>query len=215
MEKNSQESISKVLNTLFEQHSSNHEEILKIKQKDIYITELKSIIDEICYCLLFNLNIAAITATNHLLESLLKRAIVYKETGNTPLKSLDEIENKYKPVIDDIMKLPLVKTIELSHKKGLINDSQKKELSQYRNALRNGFSHAEPQKIFGNKTTPIAMGSFIDPNHKTEIKELPTKYLLLIHGVALDQLARARALPYFKYVHDVMLGIEKKLTSKG
>ena len=166
--------------------------------------ELDSVHQEICYCLLLDLTQASITLTNHLLEKHLKLLLIYNEKGQgRQAQNLKEMYELYGEASAKYGSQDLSNTINLCCSRALITKEDKKHLHKYRKIFRNGFSHADMEKIFGNAKIPLAMGSFTDPT-KIETGELRVAEIPLLQGVAQKQMADTNAFDYFLHVHQII-----------
>jgi hypothetical protein len=124
--------------------------------------ELDPVRHEVALCLIFGLPQAAITLTNHLLESLLKFALIYDHTiknqPNTepPTKaSIRALRDWLRPAKELYMDKDLSFTIDRACSLGLITKKQKKRLHEFRQNFRNAFSHADKDKTFGDVVTEV------------------------------------------------------------
>jgi len=176
------------------------------------LDELNSIKNEICYCQIFQLYLGSITLTNHLLEKYLKTSLIYWEFGFKMLDNLNTMDKQYKEGIDKYGGLDLNKTINISCSKGLIDKTDKKLLHDFRERLRNGFSHSDSRKIFKGIKIPLWMGSFKDFESKglqhkeCEISEIPQ-----LQGIAIQEFAKYNSFNYFNCVYIIIKKIEGKI----
>lgn len=171
--------------------------------------------DEICKCLVCDLNQAAITLTNHLLESSLKYFLTIKYSKeNKPISSF--WGSLFKSGIKKHEKLYLSETIKLASRKNLITDNQEERLNYFRENYRNPYGHAS-SKIFGNMklsgkivTVPKDgnVEKFIaDVYDATQYHSTNVKDFLPIQGIAQVIKAQETALPYFKEVDKIIRDI--------
>lgn len=161
---------------------------------------------EACVCIIFSLNQAAITITNHMLESFLKYAISYKQSiENDEFKKADDISRLTEaliPAFEENDSKDLRYTINKSCSLGIITKEQEKMLHKYRVSMRNAYGHAEKQKIHEDREIPIQLASV---NEKTgiQIKEERTTKILhmpFMHDMAQIYHAKANSIPYFLYI---------------
>jgi hypothetical protein len=104
-------------------------------------------IREIGKCLILNLNYATITLTNHLLERLLKLALIEKAIG-LQLKPIHKLTEIYSGPSKKYGSLTMGSSIDQCKKECLINAEDREFLFVFvRETLRNGFSHADAQKV--------------------------------------------------------------------
>ena len=174
--------------------------------------ELSTQIFQISKCLILELDYAAITLTNNLLERLLKNALIYNKIGisEIPIEKWNDVfgeaDKKYSSC-------KLGNTIELCKKETIINQRDKELLFEtIRNQIRNGFSHSEPAKILANlpDTMKMYQGDFSSPN-KFEKVELNPKTIIPLQSLSLDNFTKANARKYFDYVFHLMERIEFRL----
>ncbi|MFV1450501.1 hypothetical protein VBZ51_15200 [Maribacter sp. HS] len=193
-------------------------EVAKIKpffEDELTILDnLKEVRTEICYCLFFGLHQAAITLTNHLLEDTLKTGLLYSEYGVKLLDDLAEMDTYYKEGLDKYSSLDLSSTINRSCSKGLITKLEKKILHEFRERLRNGFSHSDSRKIFKDIKVPFYFGSFGKIEEEPlNFKEFSISDIPQFQGLAKSELAKNHSFDYFNYVYGILKRIEDKLNT--
>ena len=183
---------------------------------DLYTyPELGTSIFEINKCLILGFYRASITLTNHVLERVLKLALIYNEVG------LGEIPIE---ICSDVFSVPnekygdkhLGNTIELCKKENLITENEKSLLfDRIRELMRNGFSHSDPSKILKDlpDETTIYQGSFSDPSDSKEIK-LNYKSIPIFQEIQMESFAKDVAFDYFKFVFGLMKRIDDRLKLK-
>lgn len=163
---------------------------------------------EAAKCVVLEFSVAAITLTNHLLESSLKLALAFKETGipefGTPTQSGSNSTHIYDGY-------HLHNSIEKACKQDLIDKETAEKLLEIKDGIRNGFSHAELGKMFGNYRFPIILEEdetkhLIPPITPINVRHDPTFY-----GLALDRMCRDMAGPYLFFVLELIQKIESKL----
>jgi len=174
--------------------------------------ELNTLVFEINKCLILEFDRAAITLTNYFLERLLKLALIYNEIGIGSIE-IDKWDEILSPTISKFDKLNLGKSIELCKKNNLINSSEKDYLwNIIRDLIRNGFSHAESNKILSevpNEKT-VYKGSLYD-NSDIEKVTINQKLIPEIQALLIEDFAKAIAKNYFDFVYKLSYNIEKKL----
>ncbi len=177
--------------------------------------ELNKLVFEINKCLILEFHNASITLTNHLLERLLKLALIYYETGigSAPVKEWNSIfnepNNKYSSI-------NFGTSIELCKKHGLINSEEKAFLYDIvRDLMRNGFSHADSSIILNGFPDEVTVfeGSF---KNTTELKpmKLNQNSIPFIQAMNIETFAKDTAFDYFDYVIDLIYNIENRLVEK-
>lgn len=185
--------------------------------------ELDPLRHEITICITFGLCQAAITLTNHLLESLLKYALIINH-GKSYKQSEDEIKGnvisafmeKYDEAIRLYDNMNLDKTINKSCTLGLISKEQKKKLHVFRERFRNAYSHSDKSKTFGNSTVPVT-GVRLDKEMivQDESGNPEISKFLIGQGIIQFEFAQNEAAPYFLYIDDLVRQIWKKLFNKA
>jgi hypothetical protein len=184
--------------------------------KFLVFHELRGLVFEINNCLILEFHRATITLTNNLLERLLKLTLIYSEAGIGPKPAEDwgtifeEPNRKYSSI-------PLGNSIEKCRKLDLITEQEKIFLfDKIRELMRNGFSHADSNKILEGvpAETTMYQASFANP---TEIKPVTVKQTVVpfIQAVHIENFAKANAEYYFDFVLELMGRIENRLTDKN
>ncbi|MGB3144464.1 MAG: hypothetical protein WBB24_10165 [Maribacter sp.] len=176
------------------------------------LDNLKEVRTEICYCIFFGLHQAAITLTNHLLENTLKTGLLYSEFGVKLLSDVNKMDTLYKEGLDKFNGLDLNDTINRSCSKGLITKEEKKILHEFRERLRNGFSHSDSRKIFKDVKVPLWMGTYDNVEEKgLDFKECDISEIPQLQGIAKSELAENNSFHYFNCVYGILKRIESKL----
>lgn len=194
----------------------NFQKQSKYFEVDFYVfSELESSIFEINKCLILELYRASITLTNNVLERLLKLALIYNEAGIGPIpvenwsSSFEEPNKKYGSI-------QLGNSIEKCRKLGLISEEEKIFLfDTIRELMRNGFSHADSNKILEGLPDEITMfqGSLSNPNDIKPVN-LYQKTIPFIQAIHMDCCAKESAAMYFDYVFELINRIDKRLIDK-
>ena len=192
---------------------SREEEVGRVypQVRDAYLTpyewpELDTLRHEVCIALTFGLHQAALTLMNHMLESFLKFSISYKEAFESYEASddrgLDAMLASLAPSFERNDGKDMGNTINRACTLGLIEKHHKKQLHEFRESLRNAYSHAERRKIHGDVATSVQpvhlsdSGEFVvEGKQSRRIVDMP-----FAHGLAQYEHAKANALPYFLYV---------------
>lgn len=167
---------------------------------------------EICLCIFFNLSQAAITLTNHLIESALKRILSHNDfyidyKKNPELGYLRDLPKYFKKYDSN----NLYDNIKKAFSKGLINETEKKELLRIKEAYRNAYSHADKSKTFKDQKDIILElglnenGEMKNTEHEINIKEMP-----LFQGIFQAIRAENEAVEYFKFIDSLIRKLLKK-----
>jgi len=181
--------------------------------------ELDPLRHEACLCLIFGLYQAAITVTNHLLESLMTYGLatyaVKPETDETKVRgrAITFLVEQYGPALKEYSSINLGDKINRACSRGLITKEQKKRLNRFREEIRNAFSHADKGKTFGDKAIPVQSFHFNeDGTVQAEEKSEPQiADFIIVQGLAQYELAKGMATPYFLYIDSIARQIYKKL----
>jgi hypothetical protein len=174
--------------------------------------ELKTLIYEINYCIILEFYRASITLTNHLLERLLKLALIYNEIGIGPIPT-DQWNSIFEKPHKKFSSIDLSNSIELCKKFGLISDHEKQFLfGTIRELMRNGFSHADSSKILASlpDNSRAFTASLHDPTNLKEVS-LNQKIIPFLQELQMENFAKETAKDYFDFVFNLLFMIEKKI----
>lgn len=179
--------------------------------------ELDPVRHEICLCLFFGLSQAAITLTNHLMESVLKNSLIihHSKKNNDPPrkgKGLTDLLAKFSEGFSSYDRSELNANINKACSAGLITKDQKKHLHIYREKYRNAYSHSEKAKIFGERKIPIQSVKIEDS--KIVVDEVGTPEIakmIVGQGIVQAMIARKEAPEYFLDIDTVVREIRDKL----
>ena len=182
-------------------------------------SELDPLRHEICICIMLGLCQAAITLTNHLLESLLKYSLIIlhgrkKKQKEEEIKgrAVTSIVEKYKEVIERYGNANLDTTINCACTAGLISKEQKKILHDFREKFRNAYSHSDKIKTFGKNTIPVSCVRLENEKFVQDEKSEPEISKLLIgQGLYQAMTAQNDAPKYFLYIDNLVREIRDKL----
>lgn len=196
----------------------NYQKFSKYFEFDLEVfCEFNTLIYEINKCLILELDRAAITLTNHMLERLLKLALIYNDVGIGPI----EID-KWSEVFDEPNKkyesIELGNSIERCRKSGLITKEEKKHLfGTIRKLMRNGFSHADSTDILADipDDTVMFQGSLSNPNLGLKEISVNQKIMPTFQAIQMEEFAKISSHPYFDFVFHLVFRIEKRLKDKS
>ncbi|MDF2455096.1 MAG: hypothetical protein K0R51_1089 [Cytophagaceae bacterium] len=197
------------LNKNFPLHSKYFELEFKIFQ------ELGGSIFEINKCLILEFYRASITLTNHVLERLLKIALIYNEAGINPIPS-EDWSSTFEGPNEKYGTKPLGNSIELCEKLELISADEKEYLfDTIRTLMRNGFSHADPSKILAGlpDESIFFQSSFSDPEKLNPVG-INQKVVPFLQAIQMDNFAKNTAFSYFNYVFELITKIELRIVDK-
>ena len=191
----------------------NYEVIRNVFNKEYGYPEFDPLRDEICKCVLCDLHQAAITLTNHLLESSLKKCLAMKHSISIKQNDI-KIEDAFKEGITKFDQLDLDDTINRACTQGLITKEQKTLLKKFKDEFRNPYSHATTSEIFKDTTvkgktislnegeSPENLLKRIFDNDSDEV--LAVKDLLPIQGLVQVMIAKQISVPYFTEVDRII-----------
>ncbi|HTS18415.1 MAG TPA: hypothetical protein VMP11_12640 [Verrucomicrobiae bacterium] len=211
--------IKKLVNMQLAKIFQNYAKARTAYQNPYGLPELDPLRHEIAICIAFGLNQAAITPTNHFLESLLKYALIYQHTLKQDTEKHQVRGRAVKAVAEfcaDGKKLfgnkNLNETIDYACRNGLITKDEKKMLHKYREIFRNAYGHADKEKTFGDaQTSAFALrveGNAIVNDSAGDIRLAD---FLPAQGLFQVALAEEHAAPYYLSIDKLARGIKHKL----
>lgn len=171
--------------------------------------------DEICKCIICGLHQAALVLTNHLLESVLKKARITNESKINKTDA-DNICSIFNHATSEYANEPLHGNIEYAYNKGFISEEDKKYLHYCRKRFRNAFSHADPVGTFGKDSIPASLVTIgEDSNAEIGISEVPINLFIantpFLQGVVGCMVAKELAPEYFLKVDEIARKIRGEL----
>lgn len=185
--------------------------------------ELDPLRHEICLCLTFGCHQASITLTNHLLESLLKYALITitaaddENENSANGRAISYLKEKYREPQEKFGNASLHSNINSARKYGLITKDQKADLHSFREQFRNAYSHADKEKTFGDTKIPVES---VHLNMDDGIFEFGEKGepkvadFIVAHGIVQAIIAEREACSYFLYIDSLVREIYKSLFTK-
>ena len=197
----------------------NYEVINNIFNNQYGYPEFDPLRDEICKCIMCGLYQAAITLTNHLLETSLKKCLAMKYSIEHKEEITDLLCHLSKSLAEYDSK-KLFETINEAYSCGLISEDQKSKLHEFRMNIRNAYSHAESKKIFAGISAPAKAVSsseyektedLISDCFNGEYKDTEAKHLVPFHGIIQAILSEDIAIPYFMEVDQIIRSMITKL----
>jgi len=195
----------------------NYSSVHHIYKNEYNYPELDSVRDEICKCIIFGLSQAAFTLTNHLLESALKKCLIYNYTIENKQSGKKHLEEIFKEGIRnyDNEKSDLSRSINAACTNGLITKKQKSTLHHFREKYRNSFCHASSQKTFGDFKISGKVISSVNEIFKPIENNLTVKDIPIIQGLVQSMIASNYSLPYFNSVDEIIRDMLNKLNKKN
>ena len=213
---------AKVIETVASNIDKNYDTLSDVLETEYEFPALDPVRYEICLCLMSGLNQAALTLTNHLLESVLKKFLILHDS---PCKTQNssELTSVFADATEKYADKKLFDLIEDAYAFGLINNQEKEQLHVFRKVYRNPYSHANPRQTLPDRPLPIRLlfkdeiesvadfhKFFAPPN-----VEVNPQNFLPMQGVLQVLLAETCAKDYFLKVDDIVRRINKRLHSEG
>lgn len=212
------------LNKRIEDNTNYHQKYFDIKLHSF--CELEGLRKENIFCLILELYQASIFTTNHLLERLLKLALIKNHTKGYNFSDHTVYNQILQKAILQFDGKDMNEIIErcASKKLQLIDKRQELELKDLKEQFRNPYSHAETAKI-NSKSPEYFRGHMFDINeiknniiNQEQIK-IPDPTYISKHSPALAQLfqdnnSKINALNYFEKVNEYILYFEVKFNNK-
>jgi hypothetical protein len=172
--------------------------------------QLESLRLEAALCLLFGMNQAAITITNHLMESFLKYVLAYHFSHLDPSPSIDASPSaqmeRLQSAMERVDQMDLEVTIKMACRRNIVGKEDKDILLGIKDEFRNPYSHASKTKLFGQKKTTVYPACITPEGRITP--SLPLEINIgrspLVSWYAQYEHAKTRALPYFIYMDDLI-----------
>ena len=165
------------------------------KHEFIFFCEFRTIIYENLNCLLLGLYQASICMTNHLLERMLKHALIDFEMKGCYIGNPAFNEN-----------------ISAACKKGIITEEEGGKLKELKNKYRNPYSHASVKKIISEKPELVKgwIGKFPVPEEDSKPLRNITVPSEIFSEYYQADIAKKEAFPYFKIVFGTMVAIDQR-----
>ena len=167
-----------------------------------FFFSIEKLMTENFWSLMIGNYVSSITISNHILERLLKLALIYNESlGEDDEKSL-KAYNKYQG-------MALRNTITNCFNKKLISIVQKKHLEETINEMiRNGFSHSSFESVLGKSSPriPAIMGNIY--SQETQKVEIDRRILVSISEMQIEQFAEKNAFEYYRYLYNLIKQFE-------
>lgn len=201
-------SLAKLLNDKFEVY----ELYFDYKYKNFF--ELRVNVYQIVKCLMLEMYTAAFTLTNHVLERLLKIALINKAVGIRGIPT-EQWEAVFSKPNADYGSITLAESIKLCSKENLIDNEEYKFLyDEVRNSFRNGYSHADIGKILKDVEPEMTLFEFKFSNPSEGKPVIVNRKMLpMIQGIDMQTFAQEHAEPYFVFVFNLIEKITVRLES--
>ncbi len=202
--------IKGIVNSRFEFFLKNYPVLRSAFRNCYYAPELDTWRHEVCLCLLFGMYQAAITATNHLLESFLKYSLRLHYIISAPNSDVEhfpeEDMKKSREAMEKVDNLNLATTINRACRLGIISKDDKKKLEHLKSPFRDAYSHASKRKLLGDapvKMIPCTITDGGEFNVKPPV-EVPVGNNPVTAWFAQLEHAKAMAIPYFRYLDELI-----------
>jgi hypothetical protein len=211
--------LNDILRARKQEMAQNYPSVRSTYQTAYELPELDPLRWEVSLCLVFGLYQAAITLTNHLLESMLKYALAYRYSLSHQPSSPPAPGTATQRLVDWLAKgnalyadKDLGSNINQACSQGLITKEQKKLLHDFREAFRNAYSHSDKKKTFGQATAPVTA---VHVSSNKLVVDTPEEVSIadLLIGQGIFQVAHARqnALNYFLQIDAVVRHVLQQL----
>lgn len=178
--------------------------------------EMDTLRHEISLSIIFGMSQAAITLTNHFLESLLKNSLIFLDAKEGPREQQQDIVaslvRMFTPGRKKYGRQNLSKNIDSAFSLGLITEEEKRTLHEFRVKFRNAYCHSDKEKTFGDREITghgvhIEDGKFVLGKDETaRISDFT-----IVQGLAQAFQAQKDAIPYFLYMDTLARKIRQKL----
>jgi hypothetical protein len=174
--------------------------------------EFGPVVFQVTKCIILELHFATITLTNHILERLLKLALITKAVGIKAIPT-EQWNSVFLEPHTRYGSLNLGNSILQCRKEDLISETEKNILSDtIRELMRNGFSHADTSKVLANlpDEMPMFQGNLSGPMVLQEIS-MNHKIIPPLQAIHMETFAKVNAVNYFKYVFKLLENIENRI----
>lgn len=171
---------------------------------------LYPILAEICSCFYLQKNMAAVTLTNHLLESAIKFALVFKEGNGKTFDDFAKMDTLFEEECKMYMGETLNNNINNLHKKGMIDDTLKDRLIHLKNLYRNPYSHASNNALVNTASTLIVCGDLSNPSYIEE-RQAKVAYIPRFMVDARIDFINRTGFSYFQEVINLMVILDGQL----
>ena len=167
------------------------------------------IINEICDCLITNKQCAAMTLTNHLLESSIKLSLILWKANLRGIDESKDFEAMYKDEIKEIQGKEMSGNLSSALDNGLISEEEYKDLSELKLEYRHHISHASNNKYIRDAKTIIM--TYDTLKSESSEKEVGIIGHPLLNLLAQESFMRQNAERYFMHVYSYIMEWDKKI----
>lgn len=170
------------------------------------------LINEICECLILNKQCAAMTLTNHLLESSLKLTLILFSKDRDNIDETADFDTMYADEISDFQGAKMKDNLKVAKEKNIIDEDERNDLQNMMLEYRHHISHASNNKYVRNAKTKIWIYDYSTAN--TSEKEVGVMGNPSLNMLALEQFMRQKAFNYFTHVYAYIAKWDKLLSEK-
>lgn len=171
---------------------------------------LNPIIAEICSCFYLQKNMAAVTLTNHLLESAIKFALVFKEGNGKTIDDPAKMDTLFEEECKMYMSKDLGINIKTLFDKGMITESQRDRLIHLKNLYRNPYSHASNNALVNSASKQIVCGDLSNPSYIEERQAKVAYNPLFMVDARIDFINRT-GVSYFQEVVNLTIILDRQI----
>ena len=171
---------------------------------------LNPIIAEICSCFYLQKNMAAVTLTNHLLESAIKFALVFKEGNGKTIDDPAKMDTLFEEECKMYMSKDLGINIKTLFDKGMITESQRDRLIHLKNLYRNPYSHASNNALVNSASKQIVCGDLSNPSYIEERQAKVAYNPLFMVDARIDFINRT-GVSYFEEVVNLTIILDRQI----
>lgn len=168
------------------------------------------IIAEICSCFYLQKNMAAVTLTNHLLESAIKFALVFKEGNGKTIDDPAKMDTLFEEECKMYMSKDLGINIKTLFDKGMITESQRDRLIHLKNLYRNPYSHASNNALVNSASKQIVCGDLSNPSYIEERQAKVAYNPLFMVDARIDFINRT-GVSYFQEVVNLTIILDRQI----
>lgn len=214
--------LSKEINEFLRSHlrvsPEVYSEIKPIYETSYKLSEIQTIKNQVCECMIFGTYIAAMTLINHMFEQFLKFALMYDDSlkseesrridKKTPFALLQII----KPSNEKFFRKNLNENIDTAFKANLIDQSEKDLLLLLKEKYRNAYAHGDRRKLYGQETIPIEEIIIEDGEFKSKGKKMEEKFHFpFADFLFLHSHAEVNCVDYLKKLDKIIRNVEDKI----
>ena len=188
--------------------------IIAIKRNMLsYLKPLWFVVNEICDCLIINKQCAAMTLTNHLLESSLKLSLILWKAYGKPFDCTKDFETMYKDEVKTYIGKKMGENLKFAIEENMINNDEFKDLSDLMLEYRDHIDHDSNNKYIRESRTIIATYDFstkeTTENLNATVIGNPSLYLN-----TQESFMRKAAYGYFTHVYSYVMKWDKMLDER-